>query len=241
MKKKKRFWISPLIIIIGLIFFAGFCQKEDDDDASGAITDKDGNVYTSVTIGTQIWMVENLKTTKYNDGTDIPLVTIDEAWTDLAYDHTEGYCWYDNNAANKADYGALYNWYAVKTGKLCPTGWHVPSHDEWTTLANHLGGENVAGAKLKETGNSHWIAPFNDDATNETGFSARPGGYRDLYGLFHWIGERGIWWTSTETGVAYNDVWYWCMYVGTSALTGFDYTGNYSVSSSGCAVRCIKD
>ena len=99
-------------------------------------TDADGNVYHTVTIGTQTWTVENLKTSKYNDGTKIPLVTDGTTWGNLT---TPGYCWHNNDAAtNKATYGALYNWYAVNTGKLAPSGWHVPTDAEWTTLENYL-------------------------------------------------------------------------------------------------------
>ena len=121
----------------------------------GNVTDDDGNVYHSVTIGTQVWMVENLKTTKYNDGTSIPLVTDATDWHNLL---TPGYCWNNNDEATyKATYGALYNWYTVNTGNLCPTGWHVPGDAEWTTLTTYLGGEDVAGGKLKEVGITHWL------------------------------------------------------------------------------------
>ena len=112
------------------------------------INDIDGNAYNKVTIGRQTWLVENLRTTKYNDGTLIPLVQDNTAWSNLI---TPGYCWFDNDeVANKNPYGALYNWYAVNTGKLCPSGWHVPTDTEWTTLIDNLGGLDVAGGKLKE-------------------------------------------------------------------------------------------
>ena len=111
--------------------------------ATPNVVDIDGNVYHTVTIGTQVWMVENLKTTKYNDGTAIPLVTDNTAWGALT---TPGYCWYNNDSATyKNTYGALYNWYAVNTGKLAPTGWHVPTDSEWTVLTTYLGGQSVAG------------------------------------------------------------------------------------------------
>ena len=116
----------------------------------GTVTDIDGNVYHTVTIGTQTWMVENLKTTKYNDGTAIPLVTDSTAWLNLT---TPGYCWYNNDAATyKNTYGALYNWFTVNTSKLAPSGWHVPTDAEWTTLITYLGGETVAGGQMKSTG-----------------------------------------------------------------------------------------
>jgi len=112
----------------------------------GTITDIDGNYYTTVTIGTQVWMVENLKTTKYNDGTGIPLVTDNTVWCNLS---TPGYCWYNNDETTyKNPYGALYNWHTVHTGKLCPSGWHVPTDSEWITLTSYFGGMNTAD-KLK--------------------------------------------------------------------------------------------
>jgi len=137
------------------------CKKKDDNNnpttTAGKVTDIDGNVYDTVKIGTQIWIIENLKTTKYNDGTSIPMVTDSAAWINLT---TPGYCWHKNTSASyKNTYGALYNWYAVNTGKLAPKGWHVPSDAEWTTLITYLGGDSIAGGKMKETGMSHWFSP----------------------------------------------------------------------------------
>ena len=132
-----------------------------------SVNDVDGNTYNVVAIGTQVWMAENLKTTKYKNGTAIPLITDLTAWMSLT---TPGYCWYD------ATYGALYNFYTLSTGSLCPTGWHIPSDAEWTTLTDYLGGETVAGGKLKETGTAHWTTP-NSGATNAFGFKGLPGVY----------------------------------------------------------------
>jgi len=205
------------------------CEKKEDP--SDTMTDRDGNVYTSVTIGTQVWMVENLKTTKYNDGTDIPLVTDDVEWVNL---NTPGYCWYDNDAATyKNPYEALYNWYAVNTGKLCPTGWHVPTDAEWTTLTTYLGGTSVAGGKLKELGTTHWTTP-NTGATNETGFTALPGGLREVDGLFFYFGNEGFWWNSPEKSAT--DAWYHTLY--------FNYNFVYSLNLDkryGLSVRCLKN
>jgi uncharacterized protein (TIGR02145 family) len=147
--------------------------KTTTDVETNTVTDIDGNIYHTVTIGTQVWMVENLKTTKYRNGDPIPNVT-GNAWAALT---TGAYCWYNNDAATyKATYGALYNWYAVADSRnIAPTGWHVPTDAEWTTLTTFLGGESVAGGKLKETGTNHWTSP-NTGATNETGFTALPGG-----------------------------------------------------------------
>jgi len=203
------------------------CEKEEDN----TVKDIDGNIYHKVTIGTQVWMVENLKTTKYNDGTDIPNVTGNEEWDTLT---TEAYCWYNNDQSTyKATYGALYNWHAVNTGKLCPTGWHVPTSDEWLTLISFLGGEDVAGCKLKETDTTHWQSP-NIEATNQSGFTALPGGYR-FDGVFDFLRHMGYWWSSSELEDG-DAAKYWCMnryYCDIEEL--IDYENN------GFSVRCIKD
>ncbi|MCL4482236.1 MAG: fibrobacter succinogenes major paralogous domain-containing protein [Bacteroidetes bacterium] len=203
----------------------------------GSVSDVEGNTYKTVTIGNQIWMAENLKTTKYNDGTTIPLVTDSTVWKKLS---TPGYCWYNNDAtANKNIYGALYNWYTLNTGKLCPTGWHVPSDAEWTILKTYLGGETVAGGKLKETGTSHWLSP-NTGATNESGFAAVPGGYRYFGGTFYDLGGFGYWWSTTEsfsmeysfTTIAY----YLQMYYGYSGVSRSSFE-----KQRGFSVRCLRD
>lgn len=197
----------------------------------GTMTDIDGNTYKTVIIGTQTWMAENLKVTKYNDGTNIPNVTDAAEWEDLT---SGALCDYDNTPSNSATYGKLYNWYAVNTGKLCPSGWHVPTDAEWTTLTDYyLGGKVVAGGKLKETGITHW-AISNTDATNETGFTALPGGVRSDFGLFGLVGLEGYWWSATE-------------YSATSAwIRGMSYnSGGVGVyrtyKESGFSVRCVRD
>jgi uncharacterized protein (TIGR02145 family) len=159
------------------------------------------------------------------------LVTSGSAWASLT---TPGYCFYDNDATvNKATYGAMYNWYTVSTGNLCPRGWHVPSDAEWTTLTNYLGGENAAGGKLKEPGISHWGTP-NDGANNSSGFTALPGGYRQDDGSFYNINDDATWWSSSVNNpqnargrnVNYNY----------SYVTKDSYNKN-----SGFSVRCVKD
>jgi uncharacterized protein (TIGR02145 family) len=195
-------------------------------------TDIDGNVYYGIQIGTQLWMRENLKTTKYNDGTNISLVADNTAWSDLT---TPGYCWYGNDAATyKNVYGALYNWYAVGTSTLCPTGWHVPSDADWTILTTYLGGENAAGGKLKETSYVHWQTP-NAGATNESGFAALPGGYREYSGSFASIGYNGLWWSSTE----YNTTNAWYRSLGSEF--NMVVRQNDRSMKTGFSVRCIKD
>ena len=210
------------------------------------VADGDGNVYNSITIGAQIWMKENLKTTKYNDGTDIPLVDDRTAWYQLT---TPGYCWYSENEASFKDpYGALYNWYALDVtsngGKnVCPIGWHIPNDAEWTLLTNYLGGESVAGGKLKEAGYIHWIDP-NTGATNESGFTALAGGEitndvatpSSLFARFRDITWMGHWWSSTRSTVYDSEAW--------GLSISFQESGANLVQSTkgnGWSVRCLKD
>jgi uncharacterized protein (TIGR02145 family) len=198
----------------------------------GTLSDIDGNTYKTIQIGAQIWMAENLRTTKFNDGAQIPLTVDNNAWISLA---GAGYCWYDNNEyAYKAVYGALYNWMAVNSGKLCPTGWHVPLTAEWTTLSDQLDGVSVAGGKIKETGLTHWVSP-NQGATNSSGFTGLPGGYRNTsIGAFSEIGNTGIWWSSTESSPT----------TATTRNTNATYAsmGSYNNQKpNGFSVRCVKD
>jgi uncharacterized protein (TIGR02145 family) len=197
----------------------------------GTAADIDGHVYRTVKIGTQIWMMENLKTARYNDGSAIPLVSDVSAWNSLGSSATPGYCWYNNDSATYKDaYGALYNWYAVNSGKLAPKGWHVPSDSEWTMLINYLGGANVAASALKEAGTMHWTS--NSGATDSTDFLALPGGYRySNTGAFGSIGSWGNWWTSTAQSAVSSYCW------GIS----LDLTHSQLSKGYGCSVRCIQD
>jgi uncharacterized protein (TIGR02145 family) len=177
-------------------------------------------------------MVENLKTTKYSDGTPIPLITDNNAWIKLS---TPGYCWYNNEEAKyKNPYGAYYNWYAVGTGKLCPAGWHVPSLADGVHLYQILGGSGTAGALVKETGTAHWTTP-NTGATNVTGFTAIAGGFREMgNGFFYELGNRLHLWTSTEANSQESSDLY------------MDYNATYINPSNfsrayGFNVRCIKN
>ena len=195
------------------------------------ILDIEGNQYKVVKIGTQTWMAENLKTTKYNDGTPITNVTDNASWAALT---TGAYCDYYNTPGNSDTYGRLYNWFAVNTGKLAPFGWHVPTDAEWTTLTDYLGGLTVAGGKLKETGTSHWVTP-NTGATNSTGFTALPSGDRYyLGGMFGDVGYRGYYWSST----AYNDTYAW------NRGLFYDYATVGHLSNrkqNGFSVWCVRD
>jgi uncharacterized protein (TIGR02145 family) len=179
----------------------------------GPVTDVDGNVYQVVTIGTQVWMSENLSTTKYNNGSDIPLVSDPIDWSNLT---TAGYCWYDNNkVANKAINGALYNFYTVNTGRLCPTGWHVPTSDEWAVLINYLtangygyegSGDDIAkslsSAMYWQYFSTPGVVGNNQISNNTSGFSATPSGGRSgSDGIFTGIGSSAVFWTSTPIGL----------------------------------------
>jgi uncharacterized protein (TIGR02145 family) len=201
------------------------------------ISDIDGNIYKTVQIGTQLWMGENLKTTKYRNG--ILIGTTTPPGLEISGESTPKYQWaygYDENYVTT--YGRLYTWYAVTdTRGLCPTGWHVPSDAEWTALTDLLGGEGVAGGKLKETGTSHWISP-NTGATNETGFTALPGGERISNGNCGFLGLGGHWWSSTEQGVT--TAWSRFMYNDINYVIR-DSTMFYSIKRWGYSVRCIMD
>ncbi|MBP7152303.1 MAG: fibrobacter succinogenes major paralogous domain-containing protein [Paludibacteraceae bacterium] len=194
------------------------------------VTDIDGNVYQAVAIGSQVWMAENLRTTRYSDGSPIPLVTDNAEWSGY---YTSGYCWYNNDQTTYGNtYGALYKWASIELNP-CPEGWHVPSDDEWTTLTNYLGGHSVAGGKLKETGTTHWDSP-NTDATNESGFTALPGGLRLRNGEFFNVRSEGIWWSSTEHTI--EQAWIRSIFNNSGNLDRYP-----NFKNDGYSVRCVKD
>lgn len=195
------------------------------------VTDIDGNVYHTVTVGSHVWLVENLKVTHYRNGDPVELVTDNAAWEG----QTSGaYCNYNHSSGNADIYGRLYNWFAVNDDrKIAPEGWHVSSDGEWSTLSGTQGGEAVAGGKLKEAGFIHWNEP-NSSATNETGFSALPGGHREYGGGFTYINWGGGWWCSTEEN--YNDAWIRYMDYG-----AFDIWRALEDKRYGRSVRCVKD
>ncbi len=204
-----------------------------DDKIFGHFIDmRDQQKYKIVKIGNQIWMAENLKATKFNDGTLIPLIRSNTEWSRLT---TPGFCWYDNDSNNKDFYGALYNGYAINSGKLSPIGWHVPSDDEWTTLFTYLGGRSIAMKKLVEA-NAPWYdmsigIDLFTDATNESGFTARPAGARYNNGLFKHIGGKCYYWTSTDRSASTA----WRRDLST-------YGESHSVNKSfGYPIRCLKN
>jgi len=196
------------------------------------VTDLDGNMYNSVIIGTQIWMVENLKTTKYRDGSSILNVTDDAQWGNLS---TGAYCDYNNIESHSTIYGRLYNWYAVSDSRnIAPAGWHVATVDEWAILSTYLGGKSVAGGKLKTTGTTYWFSP-NWGATNESGFSALPSGCRNKYvGDFYGIGEDSYWWCTTE----YSKPYAWVNFI--ENYSREIYSSDRS-KTYGFSVRCLRD
>jgi uncharacterized protein (TIGR02145 family) len=217
--------------------------KFNQDLTYGIMTDQCGYTYKTITIGSQTWMAENLRTTKYRNLEKIRSVEDDYTWSILT---TASWCNYKNDSVYSPVYGRLYNWYAVNDSRsIAPEGWHVPSDAEWQTLILYLDANadfsgdwafvsNFASGKLKEKGTSHWFSP-NTGSTNETGFTALPGGARDAYSAFElgYAGKSGVWWTSTE---GYYGSIYYEMSKGNSAV----YRGQYP-QTSGYSVRCIKD
>jgi len=198
----------------------------------GSVIDIDENVYKTVQIGSQTWMAENLKTTRYNDGTPITKISDNSTWISII---TPAFCWYNNLVENKNLIGAHYNWYAVNTKLLCPTGWHVPSDNEWQVLTDYLGGLEIAGAKMKEAGFVHWEVP-NSGATNSSGFTAIPAGQRrGIEGTFTGLGLYDSWWSSTE----YNIYKAWYRSVATINTNVWRSSG--ALKQTGTSIRCIKD
>jgi uncharacterized protein (TIGR02145 family) len=195
---------------------------------TNAISDYEGNLYNIVAIGNQIWTVENLKSTKFNDGTEIPLNTDNKTFASLP----AAICsWYNNDAENnKSTYGALYNWYSVNSGKLCPAGWHVPSRAEWETLITYAGN----GGMLKEPGTLNWNNP-NLGATDKFGFTALPGGI--FSDRFCDMKDDGQWWSSTEyTDLGFNDGWSFILFYNNDK-----HAFNHDYKTWSKSIRCVKN
>ncbi len=193
------------------------------------ITDIDGNTYKTVQIGNQCWMAENLRTSSYSNGSVIPNVKENEKWATL---NTGAWCNYDNNQFNDHTYGKLYNWYTVADQRnVCPTGWHIPSDDEWTILNNYLGGDDVAGVKMKST----YMWKNNGNGLNSSGFNGLPGGYcNNADGNFHDFGFSGKWWSSSE--FLTTKAWFRNL----NYNNGIAYR-NYDSKPNGFSVRCLRD
>lgn len=206
--------------------FSVRCIKDD------IVTDIDGNTYRTIKIGSQTWMMENLKTTRYNDGASI-LTNLDNAAWDAT---TEGaFAIHSNNPLNTAIYGYLYNWYAVDTGKLAPAGWHVPTQADWNTLFDYLGGKAIAGGKLKQAGVFYWNEP-NLGASNQSGFTALPGGWRGYDGPFAGLKAVCNFWSSNSANATNA---FGCNLDATKESVDFDWP--YNPKKSGYSIRCVKD
>ena len=197
----------------------------------GTVTDYDGNVYHTVTIGTQVWLVENLRVSHYRDGSSIPYISSVYDWS---VNNRDAYC--------RSGSTYWYTWYAVNTGKLAPTGWHVPTDIEWQILSDYLGGDSLAGGKMKEAGYSHWPVP-NTGATNESGFLALPTGYREANGNFRQLDSCIIIWSTNQQGTTHPDSMYaWNRRLAYSSATlqrSPYWWENYK--RNGLVVRCVKD
>ena len=208
----------------------------------GTVTDIDGNEYQTINIGTQCWMAEDLKVTHYPNGDTIPHITDNTAWTNLNANNTDdAYCFYNND--NTTDYGALYtyaaaiadNWTRDNTDGqgVCPDGWHLPTNEEWITLTDYIGGQVGNGGKLKEVGTTHWKY-VNVGATNESGFTALPGGCCNIDGSFYGMTNSGDWWSTTE----YSDT---TAYYRNLSHVSSSIICNYYNKSMGFSIRCVKD
>lgn len=237
--------MKPLILFLTLVLLGVSCKKDEAPTAPptnntsplnpsltyGVVSDIDGNEYATIQIGSQVWMAENLRTTKYCNGDTIPNLPDENQWGNSltgAWVHMANDSQYDNT------YGKLYNWFAANDSRnICPCGWHLPSVNEWTVLTDYLGGDSIAGGKLKSANTLYWNSP-NTDATNETGFSGISGGSRFYSGDFDFFGDAAIFWSSTEDGTGY--VWFRYLYYSAAGVySDFDAKG------SGLSVRCVMD
>jgi len=230
MKQEAYICHFPIVLMLCALLALFGCKKADT-----TVTDADGNVYHTVTIGKQTWMAENLKTTKYRNGEPIPCVSGSPIWDDII---SGAYCDYDNDTNSSKTYGRLYNWYAVVDKRnIAPPGWHVPTAEEWKELTTYLGGDSIAGRMLKEKGAAHWKGALpwhitDTSTTNETGFTALPGGWGGS--SFCYKGIDGNWWSSSEGGE------------GQALLMTMTYDRSYARggASQRCnafSVRCVMD
>src|ERR1035437_9296268 len=216
------FWVSILPFLF-ILLFTSWKPKTNSPTPPVSIP--------SVTICSQIWMLNNLEVTTYRNGDPIPQVTDPAAWGLLS---TGAWC-YNNNTANGPVYGKLYNWYAVNDPRgLAPAGWHVPSDAEWTTLSTCLGGDLIAGGPMKEIGTTHWTPP-NTGATNTSGFTGLPGGLRTNDGTFYGVGNFGFWWSSTENSNTSNA---WTRFL---ACFNGPIARSNPPKQGGFSVRCLRD
>lgn len=230
---ESKFFFSPIIIILAMIMSScgsGIVKNVDDNsNSSNKLEDKE---YFSITIGNQVWATKNLNVSNFKNGDPIPIIESTEEWEIAGKEGKPACCSIDNNAENDINYGKLYNWYAVNDPRgIAPKGWHIPNDEEWSILSNFLGGDEVAGAKMKSA--DGWKG--NGNGTNESGFSAIPCGFRTLEGkLKNDKGEGCLWWSANEDGIKM--AYY-------SAL-GYTYSKLFRSSHfkrNGMSVRCLKD
>jgi len=246
MHSKKNHWINMIELIIIFLMFIISCEKDDignvtngktkavfnDQLVYGSMTDQEGNIYKTITIGTQTWMAENIRTTIFRNGEPIEEVSIDSIWLNAL---NGAFCNYNDtkNIDTIATYGRLYNWYAVSDSRsIAPVGWHVPTKDELKILTNYLGGYTIAGNKLKEVDTTHWNAYSYSEATNESGFTALPGGARgggEFSGIGHFCN------LSSSTEDSKTGAWRLTLNYGSVA----DFVTSHKVI--GQSVRCVKD
>ncbi len=203
----------------------------NESSASNEPSSNEVNISNEVTIGTQVWMTKNLDVATFRNGDPIPEAKTHEEWQAAGYNKQPAWCYYDNTPVNGAKYGKLYNWYAVADPrKLCPEGWHVPNDSDWSTLIMYLGGDAVAGGKMKST--MYWTDNYS--ASNESGFNGLPGGDRFYNGSFYNVGDYGYWWSSSE----YNTTYAWNLslfYLDGGVLR------NFGGKEIGLSVRCLRD
>ena len=242
---RRSFFRTISFLLLINVFCSAGCKKDDIvplPPDTGSVTDIEGNIYKTVRIGTQVWMAENLKVTKFRNGEDIPFVTITQDWADLLLPQRLAYCNSNNNTGTVAALGRLYNWHAVNDSRgLAPAGWHLPSLDEWLILMNNLGGKPVAGGKMKDTNSLYW--PYqNLDASNSSGFTGRYTQRREYNGVFRipnpTFENYTYWWSSTAielTGPTPKASYAFLNSKGAPAYTNADSP------NLGLAVRCVKD
>jgi uncharacterized protein (TIGR02145 family) len=243
---KKEIWIYQIMSMI--LSLTSSCKKDsfnppinfNQSVTYGSMADRDGNTYKTVAIGNQVWMAENLKTTRYRNGDLIPNVTDNSKWIGLT---TGAYSWYNNDINNKAVYGALYNWFAIIDNRnIAPDGWHVPAENEWDALITYLGAGTAASIKLRENGTTHWTG-YNAEKANLSGFTGLPAGMREyIDGKFYGI-ETYCWWWSPDSDKENNerawirglDYWY-------PTNIAWNKVDNLTIQKIyGASVRCIKD
>jgi uncharacterized protein (TIGR02145 family) len=248
MKNEMKIHLSLLTLLIITIMFYG-CKKDEPESTPnlyngkstaifnnnltyGSLTDQDGNIYKTIIIGTQTWMAENLRTTKYTNGESITLMTDNVIWAQLS---TGAYCNFENTLKDTtiATYGRLYNWYAVNDNRqIAPEGWHIPTYNDWLILIDFLGNDTLSGGKMKEAGLIHWLNP-NKGADNSSGFTALPGSFRGPE-VFYSLGETSSFWSSSQ----YDSSWaFGCV---NACDNTFAFCG-ISEKLCGYSVRCIKD